>query len=92
VNEGLVPRLTPSPEVARGPRALNGGTWVPHLTDREIEVLHLVAQGLGNREIGTRLFVSEETVKTHVKMLLEKLGARSRAHAVARALRGGLIV
>jgi DNA-binding NarL/FixJ family response regulator len=66
--------------------------WAPHLTERELEVLHLVAQGLGNREIGMRLFVSEETVKSHVKTLLEKLHARSRAHAVALALRGGLIV
>ena len=50
---------------------------------REIEVLQLVADGLVNREIGERLFLSEETVKSHVRHLLAKLQARSRAHAVA---------
>ena len=52
-------------------------------TAREIEVLQLVADGLVNREIGQRLFLSEETVKSHVRHLLAKLQARSRAHAVA---------
>jgi hypothetical protein len=49
-------------------------------TAREIEVLQLVADGLVNREIGQRLFLSEETVKSHVRHLLAKLQARSRAH------------
>ena len=61
------------------------------LTDREFEVLQLIADGLANREIAERLFLSEETVKSHVKTLLEKLHARSRAHAVAIALRDGVI-
>ena len=61
------------------------------LTRREGEVLELLAEGLNNREIGAGLYLSEETVKSHVKTLLEKLHARSRAHAVALALRGGLI-
>jgi DNA-binding NarL/FixJ family response regulator len=60
-------------------------------TRREVEVLELIAEGLVNREIGERLYLSEETVKTHVKTLLEKLHARSRAHAVALALRCGLL-
>jgi DNA-binding NarL/FixJ family response regulator len=60
-------------------------------TRREVEVLELIAEGLANREIGEHLYVSEETVKTHVKTLLEKLHARSRAHAVALALRNGLL-
>jgi DNA-binding NarL/FixJ family response regulator len=60
-------------------------------TPREIEVLQLVADGLANREIGTRLFLSEETVKSHVRHLLAKLQARSRAHAVAVGFRRGLI-
>ena len=60
-------------------------------TRREIEVLQLVADGLVNREIGTRLFLSEETVKSHVRHLLAKLQARSRAHAVAVGFRRGLI-
>jgi len=58
---------------------------------REIEVLQLVCDGLANREIGDRLFLSEETVKSHVRHLLAKLAARSRAHAVAVGFRRGLI-
>jgi DNA-binding NarL/FixJ family response regulator len=60
-------------------------------TSREIEVLQLVADGLVNREIGDRLYLSEETVKSHVRHLLAKLQARSRAHAVAVGFRRGLI-
>jgi DNA-binding NarL/FixJ family response regulator len=60
-------------------------------TQREIEVLQLISDGLVNREIGTRLFLSEETVKSHVRHLLAKLQARSRAHAVAVGFRRGLI-
>ena len=57
---------------------------------REIEVLQLISDGLVNREIGQRLFLSEETVKSHVRHLLAKLQARSRAHAVAIGFRRGL--
>ena len=60
-------------------------------TNREIEVLQLVSDGLVNREIGDRLFLSEETVKSHVRHILAKLQARSRAHAVAVGFRRGLI-
>ncbi len=60
-------------------------------TMREIEVLQLISDGLANREIGTRLFLSEETVKSHVRHLLAKLQARSRAHAVAIGFRRGLV-
>lgn len=60
-------------------------------TMREIEVLQLISDGLVNREIGERLFLSEETVKSHVRHLLAKLQARSRAHAVAIGFRRGLI-
>jgi DNA-binding NarL/FixJ family response regulator len=60
-------------------------------TMREIEVLQLVADGLVNREIGQRLFLSEETVKSHVRHLLAKLQARSRAHAVAVGYCRGII-
>ena len=60
-------------------------------TARELEVLQLVSDGLANREIGVRLFLSEETVKSHVRHLLAKLQAKSRAHAVALGLRRGLI-
>jgi DNA-binding CsgD family transcriptional regulator len=60
-------------------------------TMREIEVLQLISDGLVNREIGVRLFLSEETVKSHVRHLLAKLQARSRAHAVAVGFRRGII-
>jgi DNA-binding NarL/FixJ family response regulator len=60
-------------------------------TMREIEVLQLISDGLVNREIGQRLYLSEETVKSHVRHLLAKLQARSRAHAVAVGFRRGLI-
>src|SRR5947207_12320306 len=60
-------------------------------TQREIEVLQLISEGLVNREIGRTLFLSEETVKSHVRHLLAKLQARSRAHAVAVGFRRGLL-
>ena len=60
-------------------------------TARELEVLQLIADGRGNREIGHRLYLTEETVKTHVRHLLAKLEARNRAHATAAGLRRGLI-
>ena len=60
-------------------------------TMREIEVLQLISDGLVNREIGQRLFLSEETVKSHVRHILAKLQARSRAHAVAVGFRRGII-
>ena len=60
-------------------------------TPRESQVLQLISDGLVNREIGERLFLSEETVKSHVRHLLAKLQARSRAHAVAIGFRRGLI-
>ncbi len=72
---------------------LNGGQRPLEVapTARELEVLQHIADGLANREIGTKLFLSEETVKSHVRHLLAKLTARSRAHAVAVGLRRGLI-
>jgi DNA-binding NarL/FixJ family response regulator len=59
----------------------------PRLTDRELEVLKLVAQGLNNREIAKRLFISENTVKNHVRNILEKLQLHSRMEAVVYAVR-----
>jgi DNA-binding NarL/FixJ family response regulator len=60
-------------------------------TPRERQVLQLVCDGLVNREIGEQLHLSEETVKSHVRHLLAKLQARSRAHAVAIGFRRGLV-
>ncbi|MFD6700822.1 MULTISPECIES: response regulator [unclassified Microbacterium] len=61
------------------------------LTAREQEVLALVSEGLSNREIAVRLFVTEATVKTHIVHLLDKLGAESRTGAVSEARRRGLL-
>lgn len=61
------------------------------ITPREFEILGLIAQGLSNREIADRLFVSENTVKTHSSRLFDKLGARRRTQAVQLGKAAGLI-
>ena len=61
------------------------------LTARELEVLQQVAGGNRNRDIAGRLFISEETVKVHVKHIMEKLGAKDRTEAVSIGLRRGMI-
>lgn len=61
------------------------------LTPRELMVLRLVAQGLSNRAIGDGLRVSEDTIKTRMKSILSKLGAKDRAHAVTIAIRRGFL-
>jgi len=61
------------------------------LTPREGEVLQLLADGLGNKEIALRLNISEHTIKFHIRSILGKLGAASRTEAVTRGLRSGLI-
>jgi DNA-binding NarL/FixJ family response regulator len=63
----------------------------PRLTDRELEVLNLVAHGLNNRDIARRLFISENTVKNHVRNILEKLQLHSRMEAVLYAVREKLL-
>jgi len=61
------------------------------ITPREHEILGLIAEGLSNREIGERLFVSENTVKTHSSRLFEKLGVTRRMQAAQKAKELGLI-
>jgi DNA-binding NarL/FixJ family response regulator len=61
------------------------------LTPRETQVLDLLADGLGNKEIAARLNISEHTIKFHIRSILGKLGASSRTEAVSRGLRSGLI-
>ncbi|SDT72843.1 response regulator transcription factor [Jiangella sp. DSM 45060] len=70
------------------------GTGAPPmepLTERELEVLRLVAEGYSNREIAGSLFLAEGTVKNHVSTILLKLGARDRTNAVLRALHEGVL-
>ena len=61
------------------------------ITPRELEILEAIAAGLSNREMAERLFVSENTVKTHTARLFDKLSARRRTQAVQRAKEAGLI-
>jgi DNA-binding NarL/FixJ family response regulator len=65
---------------------------VEDLTRRELEVLQMVAAGLGNREIASQLGVSEHTIKFHISSILGKLGASSRTEAVTQGIKRGLIL
>ena len=62
------------------------------LTNREREILALLADGLGNKQIAARLGISTNTVKTHLELLFEKIGVSSRAEAVAAGVRRGLLL
>ncbi|HET9177434.1 MAG TPA: response regulator transcription factor [Terriglobia bacterium] len=81
--------------LVRSAAPVGGGEVKPlieALTPREIEVLRLVAAGLGNKEIASRLEISEHTVKFHVASVMGKLGASSRTEAVTLGIRHGLIM
>jgi two-component system response regulator DesR len=95
---GFISKDWPAPEIAKLVRMVGDGQEVfrdtgrqtPTLTDREGEILALIAGGATNREIAAALFLSPHTVKEHTSTLYRKLGARNRAEAVQRAQRLGL--
>jgi DNA-binding CsgD family transcriptional regulator len=73
------------------PASVEPAQWPMALTPREAEVLRLGADGATSEEIAAALHLTEHTVKSHLKRIQGKLGARNRTHAVAVALRSGLI-
>jgi DNA-binding NarL/FixJ family response regulator len=73
------------------PQSTGEESAAEELTPREGEVLRLLGDGLGNKEIAAKLGISEHTIKFHIRSILGKLGAASRTEAVARGLRSGLI-
>lgn len=75
---------------AQKPRPARSAAVLAELTDREREVLVLLGRGLSNSEIGSTLFIAEQTVKTHVGKVLAKIGARDRVQAVIFAYDSGL--
>jgi DNA-binding NarL/FixJ family response regulator len=78
----LAPELAPRP----------AEPFVEHLTPREVEVLQLLSEGLGNKEIASRLNISEHTAKFHVASIMGKLGASTRTEAVTLGIRHGLVL
>jgi DNA-binding NarL/FixJ family response regulator len=84
----LIARFLDQPEQGRPPLP---GTTLDVLTDREREMVALVAHGLSNEDIAGRLFLSPLTVKTHVNRAMSKLGARDRAQLVVLAYQTGLV-
>jgi DNA-binding NarL/FixJ family response regulator len=86
------PLTGPDGWTARWPgRARSSGDGIDELTERELQILRGMSQGMSNAEIGRELFLSEDTIKTHARRLFQKLGARDRAHAVAMGMRNKLV-
>ena len=75
---------------AAGHRASRRTPWPAGLTDREVEILRLVAQGRSNREIASELFIAEKTARNHVEHLYTKLGVNNRTQASLAAIDRGL--
>jgi DNA-binding NarL/FixJ family response regulator len=103
---GYMLKSTPPKDLVEGIRQVHAGKkrippqlaaqLAEHMSDealtmREIEVLRQIAEGNRNRDIGEKLFITEETVKVHIKHIMEKLGASDRTQAIAIAIRRGII-
>jgi DNA-binding NarL/FixJ family response regulator len=84
VTRRLIEEFTRRPQTGSGER-------LTMLTDREREVLVLIARGLSNQELAEQLFIADNTVKTHIKRIFTKLGARDRAQAIVIAYECGLV-
>ena len=84
VTRRLIEEFTKRPQSGSGER-------LAMLTEREREVLLLIARGLSNQELAEQLFIADNTVKTHVKRIFTKLGARDRAQAIVIAYESGLV-
>ena len=94
IRETVVVREVPVPAPSPAPTPFAPDTARQQslrITARELEILSLIAQGLSNREIADRLFVSENTVKTHCSRAFDKLGARRRTQAVQLSKQLGLL-
>ena len=79
------------PDASGGPSQTASATRLAVLTERELEVLTAIGEGLSNMEIAARFVLSESTVKTHVGRILQKLELRDRVHAVILAYDTGLV-
>jgi two-component system response regulator DesR len=97
---GVVPKGWPAQDIANAARMVGLGMTVfapevdddhPLLSDRERQVLEMIAAGRTNREIAERLFLSPHTIKDHTSTLYRKVGARNRAQAILRAQRLGML-
>jgi len=97
---GIVPKHWPAQDIANAARMVGLGMTVfapeangdhPLLTDRERQVLDMIAAGATNREIAERLYLSPHTIKDHTSALYRKIGARNRAQAILRAQRLGIL-
>jgi DNA-binding CsgD family transcriptional regulator len=99
LKEAAVPASAPVVLVAADPPAAVAAAFIPDesrrdnlgITRRELEILELIAQGMSNREIAGKLYVSENTVKTHCSRTFDKLGAKRRTQAVQMGKELGLL-
>lgn len=92
VTRRVIERFGGTADSAPGAEPRQRPAEVDELTEREFEVLGLVAEGLSNAEIASRLYVGEATVKSHVSKVLQKLGLRDRIQAVVYAYENGIAV